>query len=245
MVVGIDSFQNADWNFKFGVKDSLDFKNYLLKRANFNIDHIKTLNNQGATKSAINGALDWFAKNIKQDDLLVVYIRTRGISNKEKGFYSLATADTTFDSAAKNSIDMDNFVSDVMKSVHTKAYVFMIDADFSGKVYWSVFPTGNNLPIEKKSALSIITSTESGEICWESAATKNSVFTGELLKLLALCGKDVPIAKAAAAIEETVKARVNEISPYRVQTVGAIGMSGGGSPAIIITDSPTAPRSAP
>jgi uncharacterized caspase-like protein len=235
IVIGINNFHEPTWNLKYAAKDASDFSTYLLKDCHFQSKHMKLLLNNDATKAQIANAFDWCAASAKTTDLVVIYIRTRGTPPlHNKNF--LATSSTKADAIDSTSLEMQSLVDHTLKTIHSKATVLIVDADYSGNIYWSVFPEPPDL-LRDDQALSIICSAENNQICWESKQEKNSVFTGELLRVLQR-HKDVPIGSAAAGTHDSVEKQVQQIRPFREQSVSAIGMAGGecASDDIIIGD---------
>lgn len=78
IVVGDGDFQNPEWSIKYASKDGADFRDYLIRKANFAPEHIKVLIDKSATKQNVMSAFDWLGKVATPDDLVVVYVRTRG-----------------------------------------------------------------------------------------------------------------------------------------------------------------------
>ncbi len=80
LVVGISSFQDSSLNLRFAAKDAIDFKNFLITRANFQPDHVKLVTDQDATRSNIVALLGdkWLKRVVKKDDMAVIYISSHG-----------------------------------------------------------------------------------------------------------------------------------------------------------------------
>ncbi len=80
LVVGISSFQDSSLNLRFAAKDAIDFKNFLITRANFQPDHVKLITDQDATRSNIVALLGdkWLKHVVKKDDMAVIYISSHG-----------------------------------------------------------------------------------------------------------------------------------------------------------------------
>lgn len=241
IIIGVDKFKDPTWNFKYAVKDARDFRDYLSKDAHFSEDHIKFLVNAEASKSNILDALNWCSTVAKSSDLVVIYYRTRG-TPRQQGKNFLATGNTNPIAIDHTSIEMQTFVGQILKTIHAQGIVLIVDADYSGNVFWSAFPhLPHGISVQCYQALSLICSTEDNQICWESLENKNSVFTGALLRLLKKCSKDVPIIRAAAATAEDVDAQVQKIRPFREQKVDTAGVAGADRRTvdIIVTDPPS------
>ena len=83
LYVGISDFKDGSIpKLKYSAKDARDFREFLIKKANFSPDHIRLLVNQDATRMRIMTELgDKFLPRVVQpDDLVVLYFSSHGSS---------------------------------------------------------------------------------------------------------------------------------------------------------------------
>jgi len=173
VVIGIGQFQNSEWTISYAAKDAKDFKDYLVNNASFAENQIKLLLDRNATKVHIFEALDWLGKQAKDEDLALIYLRTRGAladrsaQTREflalnytapraasafgdngfglvKGKDFLATYDSDPDSLEKTGIEMVDFADNVRQIVDARATIIVIDSDFSGTVWRGIVHFGSS-----------------------------------------------------------------------------------------------------
>lgn len=241
IVIGINDFPEPSWRFKYANKDAKDFGKYLIDRAHFPAQNVRAVIGKRATKSNILSAVEWCNSVAKSDDLVIVFIRTRGVLN-EKAAGFLATADTNPKSLQDTALSMQLFAKRIINNNQARSIVVITDADYSGNVYWSVFPGAYGLSLQEYQSCALICSTEGNQISWESPKYKNSVFTGSLLRLLRKSDSKIPIAVAAMRTNSIVNTEVHRIKPFRTQSVNAIGFAGAHRQDIVITHEAVSPR---
>lgn len=132
VVVGVEKFQDQSWNFKYGIKDATDFSNYLLKDAKFPTDHVRLLTGNNATKSSLSEALfSWLPTVAKPQDLVLVYIRSRGtfptVTNGELTY--MAASDTDPNHLNDTAFEMTAFPRNVLDKIHGAATIIIADTD--------------------------------------------------------------------------------------------------------------------
>jgi uncharacterized caspase-like protein len=79
VVIGDGDFQNPEWNLKYAKNDAVDFRDYLVHKATFAPDHVKVLLDKSVSKDNILESFEWLGKVAGPQDLVLVYVRTRGI----------------------------------------------------------------------------------------------------------------------------------------------------------------------
>lgn len=219
LVVGIEKFKTKTWNYKYGVKDAQDFQKYLINTARFEPDHVKFVTGHRATKDTLlNECRSWLRNSVNKDDLLVIYIRSRGVDLENLTSFSgrqesrvVALSDTVGEDAVGTGLKTNDIPELFCKDLHKGPLAMILDVDFAGTLRWKVL---RNLTKAGETRLGnplvIVTSTGNNQISWQSITAKNSVFTRELIDELTKMGSNADLTAAANAIGPRVKQRVYE-----------------------------------
>lgn len=219
LVIGIDKFKNKSWNFNYGVKDAQDFRNYLLNSAQFIPSHVKLVTGNQATKNTLlNESRLWLRNSVKKGDLLVVYVRSRGIDLTDKTSFSgsqesraIALCDTAKSKKTETLLKINDLPDLLCKDLPIGPIAIIVDADFAGTLRWKIM---ENFTSDGETRLGnplvIITSTQNNQISWPSFTAKNSVFTRELIDELTNMGSAADLSNASCKIGARVKQRVYE-----------------------------------
>lgn len=219
LVIGVDKFLTKSWNYKYGVKDAQDFQNYLINTAHFQPDHVKLVTGPQATKDTVlNECRTWLRNSVKQDDLLVIYVRSRGVDLTIMTSFSgsqesrvMALSDTKEKDAQETGLKINDLPELFCKELPKGPVAMILDVDFAGTLRWI---TMQNFSDEGDTRLGnplvLVTSTQNNQISWQSYTAKNSVFTRELIDELTKMGGDADLTVAVDAIGPKVKQRVYE-----------------------------------
>lgn len=219
LVIGIDKFLTKSWNYKYGVKDAQDFQNYLINTAHFESGHVKLVTGPHATKDTVlNECRSWLRKSVKQDDLLVIYVRSRGVDQTNLTSFSgkqesraVAFSDTMGEDASGTGLKINDLPELFCKELPKGPVAMILDVDFAGTLRWI---TMQNFSEEGDTRIGnplvLVTSTQNNQISWQSYTAKNSVFTRELINELTKMGGNADLTDAVNAIGARVKQRVFE-----------------------------------
>lgn len=234
LVIGIDKFLTKSWNYRYGVKDAQDFQNYLINTAHFESDHVKLVTGPRATKDTVlNECRSWLRNSVKQDDLLVIYVRSRGVDLTNMTSFSgsqesraVAFSDTKGEDASGTGLKINDLPELFCKELPKGPVAMILDVDFAGTLRWI---TMQNFSDEGDTRLGnplvLVTSTQNNQISWQSYTAKNSVFTRELIDELTKMGSDADLTAAVNAIGARVKQRVFE---QRSRTQEPLSMASSG-----------------
>jgi|GEM_PF-4506516 len=219
LVIGVDKFLTKSWNYKYGVKDAQDFQNYLINTAHFQPDHVKLVTGPQATKDTVlNECRSWLRNSVKQGDLLVIYVRSRGVDLTNMTSFSgsqesrlMALSDTKEKDAQETGLKINDLPELFCKELPKGPVAMILDVDFAGTLRWI---TMQNFSDEGDTRLGnplvLVSSTQNNQISWQSYTAKNSVFTRELIDELTKMGGDADLTVAVDAIGPKVKQRVYE-----------------------------------
>ncbi len=138
LVVGISNFKDPSINLQFAAKDAMDFRNYLIFEANFKPDHVKLLLDEHASRDNIVSHLGekWLRKNVKEDDLVVIYLSTHGTSaRKDVGDANFIVAyETNLNNAVLSGIPMQFFTAGVRDMIPCQRVLIIMDVCHGGAV---------------------------------------------------------------------------------------------------------------
>lgn len=136
LVVGISSFKDPSQNLQYAAKDANDFRNFLVKEANFEPDHVKLLTDSQATRDNIVGALGagWLGPRAKADDLVVVYLSSHAseATSEAKKTNFLVTYDTNESNLLLNGIPMQWLTAGISKIVKSNRIIVVLDVCHAG-----------------------------------------------------------------------------------------------------------------
>jgi tetratricopeptide (TPR) repeat protein len=136
LCIGISNFKDTSINLKYSAKDATDFKNFVIKKGNFQADHVKLLVDENATRQNIIDQLGdgWLAKQVEPDDLVLVYISSHGSQalDEAKGVNFLVTYDTNKNSLLATGIPMQWLSKIIEQQVKSKRTVILLDVCHSG-----------------------------------------------------------------------------------------------------------------
>lgn len=219
LIIAIDKYKEKSWNFRYGIQDATDFQDYLISHANFSPAHVKLITGISATKGALlSGFQGWLQKSVKHGDLVVIYVRARGIDTVTKTSFSgrhesrvLAVSDTDPKNVMETGVLINELPSLFLKDLPKCASAIILDVDFAGTLRWQTFSNfDDNGNTKLGNPLVIVGSTERNQISWTSRTAKNSVFTRELIDVLRDMGNDADLAVAGMTVSPRVRQRVFE-----------------------------------
>ncbi len=136
LLIGISQFKDPSQNLQFAAKDAQDFRNFLVKEANFSPDHVKLLTDSQATRANIVSALGtgWFGPRVKSDDLVLVYVSSHASeeTNEAKKTNFLLAYDTNESNVLLNGIPMQWLTAGVSKLVKSNRVIVVLDVCHAG-----------------------------------------------------------------------------------------------------------------
>lgn len=248
VVIGISEFKDNGLNLKYAAKDALDFKNYLIRDAHFQPDHVKLLLNKGANRQSIVSTLGegWLGRLANRDDMVVIFISTHGTKASEEaaGTNFIVPYDCNVDDFLLSGIPMQWFTAGIGKMVHANRLVFILDVCHAGATATSAKGITrssmlNPDAITLGTGQVLLASSNSDQSSWESRTYANSVFTYRLMEALRMNGSNM--IKAYQQMRPKVEQEVLR-DRGKLQTPILIKRWSGEDPNLGV--SPVAPRSA-
>jgi len=223
LIVGVDRFQNKEWDLISADKEMTSLKRYLVNDAKFPRKNIKMLSGKNATCPNVLGSLKWLGEHSHEGDLVVVYVLTRGILlDKEHRKSALAFSDTTND-VGGTGIDMLSFVPSVLREIRSKGVVVVVNSDYSGFVRWGVMPKPSHDLLPPGHTLVIISSTDMYGTSAESKALGSTVFGYEFINALKCFGATNGIGSIAGSLTAKVMHEAEELDAKQSQTISSFG----------------------
>ncbi len=217
VVVGISKFTNPALNLRYPNKDARDFYNYLITDAGFAKDHVLLLLDEQATRANVLSAIGgkWLPHCVLPDDLVMIYVSTHGSSPDAKvdGVNYIVAHDSDPDDLYATGIAMQDLTRIIKGKVSSDRVVMLLDACHSG----TVAPEGKGLVratnLDADSVLQgcgqiVISSSEPGQVSWESKEYENSVFTRRLVEGLKSKGKHTTIDDAFQYMKDQTQEEV-------------------------------------
>jgi len=194
IVVGIGNFSDSGVpRLRYSKKDVDDMTDFLLKKAGFKPDHVKTLLDSNATKSNLIECLSgpWLPGVTKPGDVVFLFITTHGTPTyKEIGaLNSVVAYDTKLDRLFETSIPMQSIVRMLRSNLKKRHTFVVLDACYAGglgapgKEALSSANIDPDLLLNSNYQL-LVSSSEGNERSWESKRYKNSIFTRQLIDTL-------------------------------------------------------------
>ncbi len=131
LIIGIDNYTGEWPKLKNAVADAKAIENLLKTKYKFN--SFRTLYNEQATRDNVIKEFEWFVKNVKATDNLLIYYSGHGEFKQElnKGYWVPVDAATMSISNFISNNDIQTFLSGI-KSKHT---LLIADACFSGDIF--------------------------------------------------------------------------------------------------------------
>lgn len=214
LVVGIGNFADPTINkLKFASKDALDFKNYLIQKANFAPDHVRTLIDSEATRERILDEFGdaWLPRVAGPDDLVVIFVSTHGSpADLDVGSVNYLVAyDTDPKKLFSRGIPMQELCRLIKSRVCCDRVLIVLDTCFSG----NTAPTGKSLTrtgnisaneVALGTGQLVICSSSTNQRSWESNKYQNGIFTKQLIDALSCRGPQTTLGQAFEALKDQV-----------------------------------------
>lgn len=220
LVVGISQFQDKRIpSLKYAAKDARDFRDFLVKEANFAPDHVRLLLNEKATERQVVSELGnkFLARVAKEGDLIVLYFSTHGSPSKAdlKGKNYLVAYDSDKDDLYASGIEMQKIVETLNDRVDSTRTLLVLDACHSGATTAGTkgMEDASNFSAEELAQGSgklVICSSAPDQKSWESMRYQNGIFTRKLIEGLRMNGKKTKLGDAFSFVSKSVKSEVQE-----------------------------------
>jgi tetratricopeptide (TPR) repeat protein len=217
LVIGISNFKDPSVNLKYAAKDATDFRNFLVKRAGFQPDHVKLLTDSGANRENIVAQLGemWLGRLANRDDLVVIYISSHASAAKQEagGVNFLVAYDTSKNSLLSTGIPMQWLTNIIKEQVHSDRVVLIMDVCHGG----AAAPGEKGLTrtagldldqLNIGNGQAILCSSLADQVSWESKNYQNSVFTRRLLEALESNGDKTTLTEAYLSLRDAVESEV-------------------------------------
>lgn len=215
LIIGISNFADSQINLQFSAKDALDFKDYLIKSANFAPSHVRTLIDKEATRDRIFDEFgdSWLPRVAGRDDLVVIYISTHGTpaDADDIGHVNYLVAyDTDKTKLFSKGIAMQELCGLIKTRVKSDRVLIVLDTCFSG----NTAPTGKGLvrtgnvsadEIALGTGQLVICSSSTSQRSWESKQYPNGIFTKKLIESLQINGSKTTLGQAFTALKDKVE----------------------------------------
>lgn len=218
LVIGISNFQDPSLNLKYAAKDATDFRNYLIKEAHFQSDHVKLLTDKQATRQAIveNLGDKWLKRLANPDDLVVIYISTHGSSAKQEAGSAnfIIPHDGNLDNMVFNGIPMQWLTAGIKDLVHCNRVVLVMDVCHGGAIADGAKGIRRSeIELDPQKLVTgegqiVVASSQADQISWESKQYPNGVFTHRLLEGLRKNGDKTTLKDAYSYMRERVTEEV-------------------------------------
>ena len=131
LIIGINSYSGYWPKLKNAVNDATEVEKEL--RSDYKFDDFTLLLEKDATRKNIMQKLDWFVKNAKGDDNLLIFYSGHGQFNKDlnRGYWvpSDATSNSTADLISNSEI------KDYLGGIRSKHTLLITDACFAGDIF--------------------------------------------------------------------------------------------------------------
>jgi uncharacterized caspase-like protein len=215
LIIGISNFADSQINLQYSAKDALDFKDYLIKSANFAPSHVRTLIDKEATRDRIFDEFgdSWLPRVAGRDDLVVIYISTHGTpaDADDIGHVNYLVAyDTDKTKLFSKGIAMQELCGLIKTRVKSDRVLIVLDTCFSG----NTAPTGKGLvrtgnvsadEIALGTGQLVICSSSTSQRSWESKQYPNGIFTKKLIESLQINGSKTTLGQAFTALKDKVE----------------------------------------
>ena len=200
LVVGIGKFAylGKQNELECPAKDAKDFAHALtdpnVGRFRDDGQHVRVLTDDQATLSGLMSQIDYVSSRARQDDLVVLYISSHGLSSESDKYASgdaqtgyIVTYDTKVDSLLSSAFPMED-LKKVFDHLRAKRIVAFLDTCYSGdSVRWigkgskglAVVPEASYGRIAQGTGRVVIVSSSGSQMSWEGGT--NSFFTECLL----------------------------------------------------------------
>lgn len=213
LIIGISKFADSSVNLRYAAKDAQDFRDYLVKEANFAPDHVRLLVDSQASRERILDEFgdSWLPRVVGPDDLVVIYISTHGTpADRDVGLINYLVAfDTDKNKLFSRGIPMQELCRLIKGRVRSDRILIIMDACFSPNSK-GLFQTGNfsAQEIAQGTGQLVICSSETNQRSWESNRFPNGIFTKNLIDSLRRNGNRTTLGDAFSYLREQVEEEV-------------------------------------
>ncbi|HEY9791408.1 MAG TPA: caspase family protein, partial [Candidatus Obscuribacterales bacterium] len=189
LVVGISKFQHPGMNLLFAAKDAKDFADFLIQEQHFAADHVKLITDEQATRSHIESDVGdpggWLPRNIRQGDLVVVYVATHGMVDKQTDRSYLIASDTDPTKPYSTAIELQNLVEKWKQQLSkvTNRIMVVLDTCHAGKAgQKAVFLHAKLDNIFQGTGQMMVASCQPEQVSFDSKRFNNGLFTKYLIE---------------------------------------------------------------
>lgn len=211
LVIGISKFNDPSLDLKYAAKDARDFSEYLMREANFPLDHVRVLTDGDATRERILEHLadNWLPRMAKPGDLVVLFISTHASPDTKQtsGLNYLFTSDTRPSLVQATGIALQDLIRILKTRIHTDKVVIILDACHSGGAQsqgLSGAGKSDALLLSSGSGATVLASSRDEERSWELLNKENSAFTHYLIEGLRQSGTKTTLKQAFEYLRERV-----------------------------------------
>jgi uncharacterized caspase-like protein len=220
LIVGIGQFQSPNIpKLKYAAKDARDFREFLIREANFAPDHVRILTDEKATQRRVLSELGskFLARVAKPDDLVLLFFSTHGSPAQAdvRGKNFVVAYDSDPDDLYTTGIEMDKILESIQSRVLSERVLLILDACHSGAV--TANAKGLARPVNfdadalaQGSGQMVICSSLPDQQSWESKRYQNGIFTRKLLDALRMKGQKTTLGDALPFVQQSVAAEVQE-----------------------------------
>jgi caspase domain-containing protein len=186
---------------RFAEADAKGLYDFLTTKAGFKADNVLLVSDSAETKPTLGGVSQalgsWLVKKVRKEDFALVYFAGRGATEADTSGRSrdgleryLLTQDTEPDSMFSTGLSWSK-VAEIYQRIRCDRVLFLVDADFSGKVEGRSFsrqttravPSAEFLDrLTKSSGHAIITASGPNESAREMLEVKHGLFTHYVLQ---------------------------------------------------------------
>ncbi|MBY0549124.1 MAG: caspase family protein [Candidatus Obscuribacterales bacterium] len=220
LVVGVSKFHDKRIpQLRYSAKDARDFRDFLVKEANFAPDHVRLLLDEKATERRVMSELGnkFLARVAKPDDLIVLFFSTHGSSAKAdiRGKNYIVAYDSDRDDLYTTGIEMQKIVESIDDRVISGRTLLVLDACHSGATTNGAKAMGDGgnfdaQELAQGSGKLVICSSQPDQISWESTRYQNGIFTRKLLEGFRSNGKNTKLGDAFNVLRSAVRSEAQE-----------------------------------
>ncbi len=217
LIIGIDNYQHFS-NLNNAVLDAKAFKRVLLKRYQFQRDHVSELIDQEATRKNILDKLEELENLITTDDNLIIYFSGHGAMNsrKTKGFWIPVEATSKADYIPNSQI------RDHLEDIQAHHIYLIVDSCFSGSIVTRANEYGTKVELFPSRR---VLSSGRNEFVSDGKMGAHSPFARCLIDYLTINSESLPATKLEQHVKEHTPRTANQ-TPYSAFMYG-LGDQGG------------------
>lgn len=220
LIVGIGKFQSPSIpKLNYAAKDARDFREFLIKEANFAPDHVRILVDEAATQRRVLSELGnkFLARVAKPDDVVVLFFSSHGSPAQAdlRGKNFVVAYDSDPEDLFTTGIEMDKILESIQSRVLSERVLLVLDACHSGAVVANAKGLARPANFDAEalaqgSGQMVICSSAPDQQSWESKRYANGIFTRKLLEALRIKGRQTTLGDALPYVQQSVSAEVQE-----------------------------------